>query len=314
MTSATETQAPWALTEPVSLSIQEAARVGRPAQDVRDVVIEPTGGALGAHVRGLDASRPITGALALALKRALQEHHILIYHGQSLTQSSYLAFATWFGSVFRPPQDVPVLASEAKGTPPDVVPVANIEGGYTGNGELTPHSDHQWTPQPSASSLLHALEVPWAGGGTSWYNLAKAYEDLDGDTKLAIQDLRLITYNPFLRGNESRPLYRTPEVEPLGPGFPHPLVITHPESGRKLLYLSTHTEVEVLGVVPAEGRALIEALRDHIQKKKYRYDHSWQVGDIVHWDNLATLHSRQSFDAAERRVLWRVSLAGGRPF
>lgn len=220
-TTATRSPAKQPLTEALSHSIQRANRAQLPAQHADDGVIEPTGGALGAHVRGIDANRPVSGALALKLKRALRDHHILIYHGQSLTDSAFLAFATWFGSVFRPPQDVPVLASGDLGAPPDVIPVANVDGGYAGNGELTPHSDHQWTPQPSASSLLYALEVPKAGGGTSWYNLAKADEDLDASTRVA--------------------------------------------------------------------------------------------GDIVHWDNRATLHSRTAFRADDRRVLRRISLGGGRP-
>lgn len=305
-----------ALFTDTSVALHAATRSGLAAQDDTAVAIAPTGGGVGAVVTGLDANRPLTAGLVLRLRRALDEHHILIYKGQSLSDAAFLSFSTYFGSVFHSPADVPVLgSSDHGGVAPDVVRVSNTEGGYTGTGELTPHTDHQWTPLPSAGSLLYAIELPQRGGDTSWYNLARAYDDLDVATRKRIDGLQLITYNPFVRRpGEQRPRYRTPDITPLGHGFPHPLVRTHPSSGRRLLFLSTHTEVELVGVPPEEGQALIERLREHLQQARYRYTHHWQIGDIVHWDNQATLHARTAFDANERRVLKRVSLAGARPF
>ena len=151
---------------------------------------------------------------------------------------------------------------KAGGATPDIVLVANVEGGYTGNGELTAHSDHHWTPTPSAGSLLYALEVPERGGDTSFYNMHLAYEALDEATKRRIADLRLITYNPFLvaEGGE-RPKYRFEDKPLISPVFPHPLVRTHPDSGKKILYLDAATEARVLdGLVEfARGRTLLVA-------------------------------------------------------
>lgn len=301
---------------PVSLAVSAASTRGATLQHAHEVGIVQTFGGVGAVVTGLDANRPLSAELLLRLKRALDEHHILIYKDQRLTDDALLAFATYFGPVFHSQADVPVLASaDNAGVAPDVVPVANIAGGYTGNGELHPHADHQWTPLPSAGSLLYAEEVPREGGDTTWFNLAWAYDDLDEETKQRIDGLQLITYNPFVRAaGQKRPTYRTPDIEPLGHAFPHPLVRTHPNTGRKLLFLSATTEVELVGVPPQEGQALIQRLRAHILQAKYQYAHRWQVGDIVHWDNQATLHARTGFDAGERRVLKRVSLAGARPF
>ncbi|MDD5036026.1 MAG: TauD/TfdA family dioxygenase [Methylococcaceae bacterium] len=279
------------------------------------VHIAPTGGALGAVVTGLDAGRPLSSSTVLQLKQAWEEHLILIFKDQTLTDRQYLDFATYFGNVFQPPQDVPVLASHPDGTVPEIVLVANIEGGHTGTGELSPHSDHHWTPYPSKASLLYALEVPEEGGDTYWSNLYQVYEDLDGETQRRIEDLQLITYNPFKRKpSEPRPKYRDPGQPPLSEAYPHPLVATHPQTGRKLLYLDYSTEVEVVGLPPSEGEELIERLREHLNQPKYYYHHRWQVGDVVLWDNLATLHYRPAFDPNSRRVLKRISLAGGRPF
>jgi taurine dioxygenase len=143
-----------------------------------------------------------------------------------------------------------------------------------------------------------------------------AYETLDNATKKRIADLQLITYNPFLRDrNTPRSKYRLDKSIPLiSPVFPHPLVRTHPESGKKILYLDYDTEVEVVGLEPQEGAELIEQLRQHLNQPQFYYKHKWSVGDIVYWDNQATLHYREAFDPNQRRVMKRVSLAGSRPF
>ena len=278
-------------------------------------LLTPTGAAVGAVVHGVDASQRLSPAVLLALKQGLLDYHILIFKGQDLSEQQLKAFATYFGSVFSPPPDVPVLASKEGGATPDVVLVANIEGGYTGHQELAAHSDHHWAPLPSAGSLLYALEVPAVGGDTSFYNMHLAYESLDAATQQRILSLDLITYNPFLQTpGGPRPGYRTEPKPLISPVFPHPLVRTHPVSGKKILYLDATTEVEVVGLSPREGESLISELRAHIANERFRYTHRWAVGDIVYWDNQAVLHARSAFDPSARRVLKRVSLAGSRPF
>ncbi|MFV5490652.1 TauD/TfdA family dioxygenase [Acinetobacter sp. ASP199] len=284
--------------------------------------------ALGAVVYGLDARKAQSGETIYRLKQALAEHLILIFKNQSLDDLQYLAFSSYFGSIFRPGADTPVLGSkEDTGVPPDVVPVSNAvgQGDYTGHGELTPHADHQWTPLPSFGSLLYAIELPQDGGQTTWINTIKAYEALDAETKAHIDQLQLITYNPFVRrqktqnqstndGYGSSPLYRFKDQPILSHAYPHPLVRTHPESGRKALWLNTHTEVELENYDDQAGSELIAKLRKHIQKPEFRYEHDWNIGDIVFWDNQVTLHSRRPFPADQCRLLKRISLAGSRPF
>ncbi len=282
--------------------------------------ITPQDAALGARVSGFDARQPLRAAEVLALKQALRDHHILIFQQQQLDDAQYLRLATAFGSVFQPPADVPVLASDPYGgNTPAIVKVSNVDDGVLGHHELSAHADHHWTPVPSAGSLLYALEVPRVGGDTTWINLAAAYEALDDATKAEIADLQLITYNPFLRRlhplpSGQWPRYRTPDITPLTPFEAHPLVRTHPDSGQKVLYLDESTEVEVIGVDAAHGAALVERLRAHLLQPRFAYTHRWQVGDIVYWDNQATLHARNAFDPSERRVLKRISLGGSRPF
>jgi taurine dioxygenase len=278
-------------------------------------LLTPTGSALGAVVHGVDASGSVAADTILALKQGLLDHHILIFEGQDLSEEQFKSFATYFGSIFSPPSDVPVLASNEGGATPEIVLVANVNGGYTGTQELSAHSDHHWAPLPSAGSLLYAVEVPASGGDTSFYNMHLAYETLDAATQRRIQSLQLITYNPFLyREGEARPKYRSTPKPLISPVFPHPLVRTHPNSGKKILYLDSSTEVEVVGLPAAQGEALIAELRAHFGSERFRYTHRWSVGDIVYWDNQAVLHARSAFDPSTRRVLKRISLAGSRPF
>lgn len=289
-------------------------------------IIPLHGEALGAVVIGLDARKAQAGETIFRLKQALAEHLILIFKQQRLDDLQYLAFASYFGAIFRPSADNPVLATQSDtGAPPDVVPVSNAvgQGDYTGHGELSPHADHQWTPTPSFGSLLYAIELPQDGGQTMWFNTIKAYEALDKTTQQQIDQLQLITYNPFVRAQSNQgpeqtyghsPLYRFKDQPILGHAYPHPLVRTHPESGRKALWLNTRTEVELVNHPDQAGSALIAKLRDHLLKPEFRYEHQWQQGDIVFWDNQVTLHSRRPFPADQRRLLKRISLAGGRPF
>jgi taurine dioxygenase len=280
-----------------------------------DVKITPINGPLGAIVTGLDGSQPIAAQIVLELKQALLNHHILIFKNQNLTDEQFLNFAFNFGALFVPPDDIPVLASQP-GTTPTIIPISNVDGGYTGTGELSFHSDHKWTPYPSSGSLLYALEVPSTGGDTYWLNLNRAYETLDESIKNRIADLKLITYNPFLnKPGAPRSRYRHDKDIPLiSPVFPHPLLRTHPDSGKKILYLDYSTEVEIIGLAPEEGSELIEKLRAHLNQPRFYYQHKWSVGDIVYWDNQSTLHYRQAFDSQQRRVMKRISLAGSRPF
>lgn len=288
-------------------------------------IVPQDNAALGAVVYGLDATKAQSGETIFKLKQALAQHLILIFKNQSLDDLQYLAFASYFGSIFRPSADTPVLATQSEtGTPPDVIPVSNAvgQGDYTGHGELSPHADHQWTPLPSFGSLLYAIELPKDGGQTSWYNTIAAYDALDDATKAEIDQLQLITYNPFVRfqsnkgsaGYGNMPKYRFKDQPIIGHAYPHPLVRTHPETGRKALWLNTHTEVELVNYDDQTGSALIERLREHVLKAEFRYEHSWQEGDIVFWDNQVTLHSRSPFPSDQRRLLKRISLAGGRPF
>jgi taurine dioxygenase len=275
---------------------------------------------LGALVTGVDTARPMQAAQALAIKRALRDRQVVVLPDQRLDDAQFLRLASHFGAVFQSPADVPVLASDPYGgNTPAIVKVSNVDDGVLGHHELSAHADHHWTPMPSSGSLLYALEVPRQGGDTTWISLTAAYDALDDATRREIDALQLITYNPFLRRLKPVPSgvfppYRTPDIEPLEPFEVHPLVRTHPDTGRRVLFLDAATEVELVDVDPRSGADLIQRLRTHLLEPRFAYTHRWRVGDIVYWDNQATLHARNAFEPEQRRVLKRISLAGSRPF
>jgi taurine dioxygenase len=280
-----------------------------------DMKITPLNAPLGGIITGIDVSKPLAPSVILQIKQALCDYHLLIFKQQKLTDEQLLDFATYFGALFVPPDDVSVLES-ASGITSNVVIVSNQEGGCLGDREVPFHTDHIWTPYPSSTSFLYAEEIPPEGGDTYWLNLNLAYQTLDEEIKQQIANLQLITYNPLWR-EPGKPIsgYRRDRNIPVThPVFPHPLVRTHPESGQKILYLNHKTEVEIVDMEPETGANLIAKLREHLYQECFYYRHKWSVGDIVYWDNQSTLHRREAFDPHRKRVLKRVSLAGGKPF
>lgn len=287
------------------------------------IAITPTGGALGAIVTGVDASRPVEAEVILQLKQAWRDRHLLIFKNQTLTEEQLLAFANYFGDIFQQPAYIPLGKSEPV-LPPLVLTLSNAayeESSVNlrpGNIELLPHIDHHWLPAPSSGSLLYAVEVPDHGPDTYWVNLVQAYEELDDATKEQIAGLQVIHYNPFpklQKGEVPSPSYGPGRpVEPNEISTAHPLVRTHPDSGKKILYLNAANEVEIVDYDPEEGARLIERLRQHIKQPQFVYQHRWSVGDLLYWDNQATAHYRPEFNANATRILKRVSIRGSRPF
>ena len=219
------------------------------------IAITPTGGALGAIVTGLDTSRPVAPSEILQLKQAWQDYHLLIFKDQTLTEEQLLAFANYFGDIFQQPAYIPKGKSETV-LPPLVLTLSNASYEESsvnlrpGNIELLPHIDHNWFAAPSSGSLLFAVEIPEGSPNTYWVNLVQAYEELDEATKKQIANLQVLHYNPFTKlhkGNIPSASYGPGrELEPGEKVIAHPLVRTHPDSGKKILYLNAANEVEIV--------------------------------------------------------------------
>ena len=278
------------------------------------IEIIPTGAPVGAQVRGVELDKRQPGEVIHALIEAFHEHHVLVWRDQQLTPERQLDVGGWFGPRFVPPSDLPVLGDEDQ---PPVVPVSNVaEGGVLGHGKVAAHSDLQYMPEPLAASMLFAIEVPATGGVTEWSNLHQAYDELSPADKTQLTGVQMWGFNPYA-GRYALEKVAGPNqkyVDTEVPRFLHPLVRTHPVTGRKALYVSYLSG----GLVDANGADLpleeLQRLQRHVDQDHLYYTHDWRPGDVVLWDNRCTNHRRSAFPATDRRLLHRVQIAGGRPF
>jgi len=270
-----------------------------------------TGGPLGAEVRGVDLAQEQPGDVVFRILKAFAQYQVLIFREQGLDLERQLEVAEWFGPRYVPPADTPLCEHD---TAP-VSMVSNvIEGGILGNGELSCHSDLPYLPLPVLGSALYAVEVPARGGETSWSNLYKAYDALDELTKAEIVDMKVCAINPMVGQIYQRNANHQYYNDYRSPTFPHPLVRTHPETGRKSLFVS-YASYDLMGLDdPERSRSVLQQLQAHVDQDCWYYTHRWQAGDLVIWDNRCTNHKRRAFDPSQRRVMRRVVMAGTLPF
>ena len=176
------------------------------------------------------------------------------------------------------------------------------------------HSDHSNHPRPPKATTLFAVELPSSGGDTQYVNMHDAYDDLPEATKRKIDGLKAV--HAYLSKYSPRPLgYLSEEsAKKLPPPGVHPLVRTHPENGRKALFLNPVRIESVLGMEDADALKLIDELMAHATQKKYEYRHKWRHGDWVLWDNRSVMHqANPDYDMNERRFLYRLMLKGEVP-
>jgi len=204
--------------------------------------------------------------------------------------------------------------------PPEISVISNIieDGkaiGGLGDGEAFWHTDSSFVDVPPAASLLRSLECPppSAGGATSFLNCYAAYDDLPADTKKRIDGMTMIHAATHSSGGKAHRGFETVEDVSKVPGARQPMVRTHPETGKKSLFLGRRINAYVLGLPVVESEELLDELWDHMVQAKYTWTQEWQVGDLVWWDNRCAMHRRDAFDPSMRRLMHRTQLKGTRP-
>jgi taurine dioxygenase len=278
---------------------------------VPSFTITPLTGHTGAEVVGLDFTRPIDGETRAALVRAFARHHVLVMRCQRFTPDEFKAAAQLFGELL--PHD---KKEHHVSGHPDVYYISNDE--FVNGRRIIPgetfHTDHSNHPRPPKATMLFAVELPSRGGDTQYVNMHEAYDNLAADTKRKIEGLKAV--HVYLSRHSPRPLGHITEesLRNLPPPGIHPLVRTHPENGRKALYLNPVRMESIVGMADAEALALIDDLMRHATQKKYEYRHRWRPGDWVIWDNRSVMHQANAdYDMRERRYLWRLMLKGDVP-
>lgn len=273
--------------------------------------ITPLTSHTGAEVTGIDLCEPVDATVRAALNDAFVRHHVLVIRAQHFAPPQFKIAAQVFGEL--QPHD-----KKAHHVPghPDVSYVSNdeiVDGRRIIPGE-TFHTDHSNHPAPPKATTLFAVQLPPRGGDTQYVNMHLAYDELPEAMKRRINGLR--AKHVYLSKYSPRPLGAIdPEsVRALPPPGIHPIVRTHPENGRKALYLNPVRMEEIPGMADDEAQALIGELMAHATQRKYEYRHQWRAGDMVIWDNRSVMHQANAdYDMKEHRYLYRLMLKGGPP-
>ena len=186
--------------------------------------------------------------------------------------------------------------------------------GALGNAEAIWHSDMNYIPEPPTGSVLYSLEVPDSGGDTGFCNMYKALEELPAEIRKRIADLKIkhdssTNSGGFLREG-AKPVTDVREC----PGAVHPIVRTHPETGRKALYIGRRRYAYIMGLDLDESEALLDEIWSHATRDDFTWHHQWRVGDVLIWDNRCAMHRRDDFDDSARRIMHRTQIKGSVPF
>jgi taurine dioxygenase len=265
---------------------------------------------VGAEVSGVDFSRPLPVGQIADINRAYTELGVLVFRGQSLTPEQHIAAARQFGDInvnrfFRPVDGYPEIA-EVRKEPHQKI---NIGGLW--------HTDHSYDQLPAKASLLYARELPPIGGDTLFSSVYAAYDTLSDGLKRTLDGLKAVhssrhTFGygsradtePDLKGRLLNHDQATQDAE-------HPVAITHPETGRKALFVNPNFTTRFVGWTAEESKPLLDFLYAHIQRPEFIARVRWEPGTLAFWDNRATWHLALNNYAGSRRVLHRITLEGG---
>jgi taurine dioxygenase len=275
--------------------------------------VVPLKAPLGARIEGLERGRANEPAVAALLNRTLAEHLLVVIPGEPMTPEATLGFAHAFGK----PQ-TQLLRYKRSGAVPEVsIMVSTLKtDGTTDKTALRAedwHTDDSYFATPAKATLLHGIEIPSHGGSTWFCNMHSVYEALPESLRRRIDGLRAIHGYDTPRAR-NRPAPRTAQEIAETPDVEHPLVRTHPETGRKALYLNPNRQDRIAGLARAESDALLDELGAEARKPQHHFGHVWHPGDVVVWDNRATMHRVMlDYPVGESRVMQRVLIEGDRP-
>lgn len=276
---------------------------------------------IGAEVEGIDLRASLSREVIDTIHDAMDRYAVLVFRGQPLTDEQHLAFTRQLGEL-----ESAATSSLRKGAdfrlPTTFADVSNLDGNHKpfsaddrrrlfAIGNRLWHSDSSFKPIPAKYSLLRSVRIPSRGGDTEFAHMGAAYEALDAETKALIEDLVCEHSQLFSRESIGFTDFTPEERERFKP-VRQRLVRTHPRTGRKSLYLSSHAGSIVGWPIP-EARLLLRDLTEHATQRQFVYAHRWQVGDLVIWDNRQTMHRGRPFPGHEPRDVRRTTLRGEAP-
>lgn len=276
---------------------------------MNDLTIEPIAGALGAEISGVDLTQPLGNEVVATMRQALLDYLVIFFRDQALSPEGLARFGRYFGALGQYPfiQGLPDC--------PDVIEVKKLEHEKVNFGGIW-HSDTTYLDEPPMGSVLHAVEVPAAGGDTMFANMYLAYDALSPGLKRVLAGLSGVSSSAkadVSRTREDR-IASSPGRK-AGEVFEavHPVIRTHPESGRKALYVNRAHTVRFDGMTEEESSPLLEFLFDHQIRPEFTCRFRWRVGSVAFWDNRASQHNPINDYHGQRRIMRRITIAGDRP-
>jgi taurine dioxygenase len=276
------------------------------------IEIEPLGSAAGARIHGVDLSRPVTDNVFGAVRRALLDYLVIFFPDQDLTPDAQKAFGRRFGTLNIHPHVKPLDGH------PEVLNIVKEPGDRRNFGGGW-HSDMTFQQEPALGSILYAREVPPRGGDTMWANMYLAYEALSDGMKALLDGLVAIHTAEDIYGaggvyTNERTAMQTMAAEQASGRAEHPVVRTHPETGRKLLFVNEAFTTKFKGMTRAESQPLLDFLCRHATSAPFVYRHRWSANEVGFWDNRCTQHFALNDYHGHRRVMHRVTVDGDRPY
>jgi alpha-ketoglutarate-dependent taurine dioxygenase len=270
--------------------------------------VRPLSPALGAEIVGVDLGQEIDDRTFAQIRDAWHQHLVILLRDQELNEEDQVRFAEKFG----PP--AVIHTKQFVRNHPAVMLISNIREdgkpiGALPDGEMHFHTDQCHQERPAMASMLYAIEVPRAGGNTLFANGYKAYETLPDALKLRIAGRKALNAYDY----DTAAMKRGTRLAEGVPSCVHPVVRTHPATGRKALYVNRLMTVRIEGLPADESDELLDALFAHQERREFVYEHVWRPGDLLMWDNRCTLHARTDFSPDERRLMRRVTILGEKP-
>jgi taurine dioxygenase len=280
---------------------------GNEARRYRHIEVQPVSGSLGAEIRGVNVAAALDEAVVAEIRQAFLDHLVVFFRDQKLTPHEQLAFAGRFGE----PMEYPQLL----GLPecPLITPVLKLAHEKINFGGVW-HSDTTYLAQPPMASMLYAVELPPYGGDTIFANQYAAYETLSDGLRRTLDGLTGVNTSTKADASKTREdRLKAAGVEMKVLVSEHPAVRTHPETGRKALYVNHGHTAHFKGWTEEESRPLLEYLFQHQVRPELCYRFQWAPGSIAFWDNRCAQHNAVNDYAGFRRLMHRVTLAGDTP-
>ena len=283
-------------------SARQAASASSPS-----IAVKPLSPALGAEISGVDLREDLSDQTVAKILEAWHQHLVILFRNQSLSEEDQIRFARHFGDLQQRGRPAEARNEASRLQHPEVTMlVSNIREngkliGSLADGEMNFHSDFCYVEKPAKGTFLYAMEIPKEGGDTLFLNMYKAYETLPEALKARVEGRKAV--NAYHYESPTREVNASQLNLAGQKSYAQPIVRTHPDTGRKALYVNRLMTWTVDDLNEEDGNALLNQLFAHIEQDQFIYAHKWRVGDLVLWDNRCTLHARTDFSDKERRLL-----------